>query len=106
MIRRPPRSTRTDTLFPYTTLFRSRHADELLAIHLQGLDLELRILAVGDDRPGLDVAPVRSRQRHETNVPAPLGYGHVLPLAVDSRVDLLLAQQFHDALFLSCQRCG
>src|SRR3546814_5079639 len=26
MIRRPPRSTRTDTLFPYTTLFRSRAA--------------------------------------------------------------------------------
>src|SRR3546814_4626360 len=25
MIRRPPRSTRTDTLFPYTTLFRSFH---------------------------------------------------------------------------------
>src|SRR3546814_10773407 len=25
MIRRPPRSTRTDTLLPYTTLFRSRH---------------------------------------------------------------------------------
>src|SRR3546814_1642761 len=25
MIRRPPRSTRTDTLFPYTTLFRSEH---------------------------------------------------------------------------------
>src|SRR3546814_18916922 len=28
MIRRPPRSTRTDTLFPYTTLFRSQHALE------------------------------------------------------------------------------
>src|SRR3546814_2308458 len=27
MIRRPPRSTRTDTLFPYTTLFRSRAQD-------------------------------------------------------------------------------
>src|SRR3546814_21055939 len=27
MIRRPPRSTRTDTLFPYTTLFRSLPAD-------------------------------------------------------------------------------
>src|SRR3546814_5975264 len=27
MIRRPPRSTRTDTLFPYTTLFRSRAVD-------------------------------------------------------------------------------
>src|SRR3546814_91923 len=30
MIRRPPRSTRTDTLFPYTTLFRSR--DIVLAV--------------------------------------------------------------------------
>src|SRR3546814_14553221 len=27
MIRRPPRSTRTDTLFPYTTLFRSPELD-------------------------------------------------------------------------------
>src|SRR3546814_6908759 len=26
MIRRPPRTTRTDTLFPYTTLFRSHHS--------------------------------------------------------------------------------
>src|SRR3546814_4051177 len=30
MIRRPPRSTRTDTLFPYTTLFRSHRADRHL----------------------------------------------------------------------------
>src|SRR3546814_6345137 len=29
MIRRPPRSTRTDTLFPYTTLFRSHVAGKL-----------------------------------------------------------------------------
>src|SRR3546814_5821461 len=28
MIRRPPRSTRTDTLFPYTTLFRSEDSDQ------------------------------------------------------------------------------
>src|SRR3546814_20275421 len=28
MIRRPPRSTRTDTLFPYTTLFRSGRAGD------------------------------------------------------------------------------
>src|SRR3546814_14304676 len=35
MIRRPPRSTRTDTLFPYTTLFRSdvfTRPDEELAV--------------------------------------------------------------------------
>src|SRR3546814_1315366 len=29
MIRRPPRSTRTDTLFPYTTLFRSLYFEEV-----------------------------------------------------------------------------
>src|SRR3546814_3513921 len=29
MIRRPPRSTRTDTLFPYTTLFRSLHTERI-----------------------------------------------------------------------------
>src|SRR3546814_8363366 len=35
MIRRPPRSTRTDTLFPYTTLFRSRgvHLQERHGVH-------------------------------------------------------------------------
>src|SRR3546814_4320393 len=31
MIRRPPRSTRTDTLFPYTTLFRSRYRSRSIA---------------------------------------------------------------------------
>src|SRR3546814_14390653 len=34
MIRRPPRSTRTDTLFPYTTLFRS-----LLRCHMQAFEM-------------------------------------------------------------------
>src|SRR3546814_7982591 len=29
MLRRPPRSTRTDTLFPYTTLFRSKRSKNL-----------------------------------------------------------------------------
>src|SRR3546814_7332333 len=39
MIRRPPRSTRTDTLFPYTTLFRSHAAPGLL----RAIALSLRI---------------------------------------------------------------
>src|SRR3546814_20421211 len=34
MIRRPPRSTRTDTLFPYTTLFRSDDIDEKFLLAL------------------------------------------------------------------------
>src|SRR3546814_14621655 len=33
MIRRPPRSTRTDTLFPYTTLFRSRQQLGVTRLH-------------------------------------------------------------------------
>src|SRR3546814_8214327 len=32
MIQRPPRSTRTDTLFPYTTLFRSKHGQYITII--------------------------------------------------------------------------
>src|SRR3546814_17585195 len=34
MIRRPPRSTRTDTLFPYTTLFRSSRPGSRAATHM------------------------------------------------------------------------
>src|SRR3546814_3213800 len=47
MIRRPPRSTRTDTLFPYTTLFRSELAaagsaqDLLQLVHLHRGDVEV-----------------------------------------------------------------
>src|SRR3546814_587385 len=38
MIRRPPRSTRTDTLFPYTTLFRSVGGQEEAAMTLSPED--------------------------------------------------------------------
>src|SRR3546814_14374965 len=37
MIRRPPRSTRTDTLFPYTTLFRSLASGTMQAVGAAGL---------------------------------------------------------------------
>src|SRR3546814_10919734 len=37
MIRRPPRSTRTDTLFPYTTLFRSSRCNQAPASPVPGL---------------------------------------------------------------------
>src|SRR3546814_13736471 len=46
MIRRPPRSTRTDTLFPYTTLFRS-HNPELRALDFEAQAAEARILPAG-----------------------------------------------------------
>src|SRR3546814_3557112 len=42
MIRRPPRSTRTDTLFPYTTLFRSKGG------HAEGATVTDRLLETGE----------------------------------------------------------
>src|SRR3546814_5580849 len=63
MIRRPPRSTRTDTLFPYTTLFRSGR-DRGIATISARIDLETEraidaeVVPVGDKDEG---TPVRGR---------------------------------------------
>src|SRR3546814_6999351 len=46
MIRRPPRSTRTDTLFPYTTLFRSAADLRAVPAARDGFDTGLAALAV------------------------------------------------------------
>src|SRR3546814_7001531 len=43
MIRRPPRSTRTDTLFPYTTLFRSPYFPKPLGLALRELEAAARL---------------------------------------------------------------
>src|SRR3546814_2382071 len=48
MIRRPPRSTRTDTLFPYTTLFRSVEPDKILTnSHVVELTREEKSIVIG-----------------------------------------------------------
>src|SRR3546814_3985207 len=60
MIRRPPRSTRTDTLFPYTTLFRSVE-------HPYGLAL-LR----GDEADGVLAQPLGREFLFEVGRKAPL----------------------------------
>src|SRR3546814_13472250 len=48
MIRRPPRSTRTDTLFPYTTLFRSEVGDADRPV--PGVEVGVRVPAVVEQR--------------------------------------------------------
>src|SRR3546814_1297607 len=53
MIRRPPRSTRTDTLFPYTTLFRSIAVEGLDGL-LQGVGGDVDLLGEPLDAFGLD----------------------------------------------------
>src|SRR3546814_2367279 len=65
MIRRPPRSTRTDTLFPYTTLFRSR-------IHVFPVaQAATRVLALlrGHGTPALRMA-IHARALGGVGVPA------------------------------------
>src|SRR3546814_3739815 len=64
MIRRPPRSTRTDTLFPYTTLFRS---------HQPGRT------AIG--RKGVSDGPVLPAGRAEIGNTVAVG-GHVIPVDI------------------------
>src|SRR3546814_15629407 len=60
MSRRPPRSTRTDTLFPYTTLFRSFSAPDVLAKDMdKGLILledfgDARVNPLLEREPGLE----------------------------------------------------
>src|SRR3546814_3761903 len=58
MIRRPPRSTRTDTLFPYTTLFRS-------ACARTGATLSGKPIARSSGRTGSPDIGVQSRPRSE-----------------------------------------
>src|SRR3546814_18054524 len=52
MIRRPPRSTRTDTLFPYTTLFRS----VWFRVSARGVALEMLVDLHRDRRSGAILA--------------------------------------------------
>src|SRR3546814_8220471 len=49
MIRRPPRSTRTDTLFPYTTLFRSLEADGLEGQYFRNLIAGAEDVGIAED---------------------------------------------------------
>src|SRR3546814_20280678 len=55
MIRRPPRSTRTDTLFPYTTLFRS-----VRVVAARGVDVEQVTM---QREVGEDAAPAACREQ-------------------------------------------
>src|SRR3546814_14132061 len=78
MIRRPPRSTRTDTLFPYTTLFRSGRVQSVAEatddeaadvagvaesdLSLGRVDVDVDLLAGKIDEQGDDRMPVAGEQ--------------------------------------------
>src|SRR3546814_16413372 len=72
MIRRPPRSTRTDTLFPYTTLFRS-----IIAVET-GPYAAIEPAAATDDRVARALLKPHEHMdcRRREDLPARLHYGH------------------------------
>src|SRR3546814_4945984 len=65
MIRRPPRSTRTDTLFPYTTLFRSIRV-VLAGAPNAGKSTLLNVLA---ERDAAIVSPISGTTRDRIDIP-------------------------------------
>src|SRR3546814_19581764 len=73
MIRRPPRSTRTDTLFPYTTLFRSvvlrPQADSRHHGFRRLTQLGRRHLAIDDQRLLQDGADLLTRVQRAVGIP-------------------------------------
>src|SRR3546814_7175946 len=79
MIRRPPRSTRTDTLFPYTTLFRSRLASLLVSRSGVVIRTGVHHPNPSSEEEGLSGDPIapphkparRSRARSRRSRPAP-----------------------------------
>src|SRR3546814_12990528 len=71
MIRRPPRSTRTDTLFPYTTLFRSQAERQITALGEEPCDVRWRQnhrKLAARDRVA-DAHPVEADRNTRTGVP-------------------------------------
>src|SRR3546814_2585697 len=69
MIRRPPRSTRTDTLFPYTTLFRSvveQPRDIMFEMRPVGMACNLRFLR--RRQPGIDIAQHFRSEEHTSEL--------------------------------------
>src|SRR3546814_7391592 len=64
MIRRPPRSTRTDTLFPYTTLFRARSEVEVGPVNgLCSIEIPLVGLGFGNLAPAAHLRQIPDRIR-------------------------------------------
>src|SRR3546814_16320968 len=63
MIRRPPRSTRTDTLFPYTTLFRSVRAEKVRdMLGLSDKSVQRKLLSAILDGKGTELLELVAQQ--------------------------------------------
>src|SRR3546814_16589816 len=111
MIRRPPRSTRTDTLFPYTTLFRSlRHVADAILVAEQGRHLAVEDLPgelaglVEDDAAVLGIGIVPDVGAFVDEAP-PAGVDHdaeLVGLLLDAVADAEIAELGRVVVPLAC----
>src|SRR3546814_13644362 len=112
MIRRPPRSTRTDTLCPYTTLFRS---DELvpkagygaLADVEPAREIRLRCAAIGQRAQGFGALMGGEHWRASHMLSARHGAGAPLPCPRNDQPALKLGQHApHRQHYAAMRGCG
>src|SRR3546814_6494940 len=103
MIRRPPRSTRTDTLFPYTTLFRSTRLSPKIAflrcrsnaverLAKRGTGADIILANVGDAEPSILNSPssritARTAAPIAAHTPAEHMASRIFGVSNDKRVD-------------------
>src|SRR3546814_20633085 len=83
MTRRPPRSTRTDTLFPYTTLFRSVAFGDGLPAAFHGVRETIARRAIGRDGEALVGAVDAHHRRVAARALDGIGADHVIILLPD-----------------------
>src|SRR3546814_4486353 len=104
MIRRPPRSTRTDTLFPYTTLFRSL----LIILFAEQRDVRPNLVKQFGDDSSDSIKMPRSRAAAQPfadaahgNIGGKAGWIHLLHRRSPQHIAAPVAQQFCIACFRS-----
>src|SRR3546814_15019214 len=102
IIRRTPRSTRTDALFPYTTLFRRQHDDGALAalhreaeVHRLALAQQQGVEVPGEERQR-DGADENQRRRQRHAAPCDAAEAAEQPV-VQVAVLLCVAVEHHEA---------
>src|SRR3546814_4214417 len=111
MIRRPPRSTRTATLFPYTTLFRSHDpvgVDGLVAGVVMALDMS-EVHSLGNPRPLVQLPQPVRQVRIVSNAPqVAFEMAEIHRVKTDDRgepADISFSQVFTGQVASGLQQC-
>src|SRR3546814_20920689 len=87
MIRRPPRSTRTDTLFPYTTLFRSNNVIQRIVEQKDANDQERAICEVNTGIMVTPTAQLKKWPAHRPRACRSTRWNNATPFLCSAKID-------------------